>query len=81
MDMPIHTLNDLFVQLGLPAEEKDIDRFIEGHSPLPDNMRLHEAPFWNHAQASFLREEVMEDTEWAELIEQLNVRLRKVKAP
>lgn len=76
MDTGIPTLNDLFAQLGLPSETADIDRFISTHNPLPDNVPLHEAPFWTPAQAAFLKEEVSEDSEWAELIESLNVRLR-----
>jgi hypothetical protein len=76
MDTSIPTLNDLFAQLGLPSETGDIDRFIASHNPLPDDVRLQDAPFWTPAQAAFLAEEVSEDSEWAELIENLNVRLR-----
>lgn len=76
MDTGIPTLNDLFAQLGLPSETADIDRFIASHNPLPDNIRLHEAPYWSPPQAAFLKEEVSEDSEWAEVIESLNVRLR-----
>ena len=76
MDTGIPSLNDLFAQLGLPSEDGDIDRFIAGHGPLPESVKLDEAPFWSPAQAAFLREEVSEDSEWAELIESLNVRLR-----
>ncbi|HJW26828.1 MAG TPA: DUF2789 domain-containing protein [Rhodocyclaceae bacterium] len=76
MDTAIHTMNDLFAQLGLPAEDGEIDRFIAAHNPVPEGVRLHEADFWSPAQADFLREEVSEDSEWAELIEHLNVQLR-----
>lgn len=76
MDTEIPTLNDLFAQLGLPSGAADIDRFIATHGPLPESVQLHEAPFWSPAQAAFLKEEVSEDSEWAELIENLNVRLR-----
>jgi len=76
MDTGIPTLNDLFAQLGLPSWTADIDRFIATHGPLPESVQLHEASFWSPAQAAFLREEVSEDSEWAELIENLNVRLR-----
>ena len=39
-------------------------------------MRLHEAAFWTPAQADFLREEILEDADWAEAVDELNVRLR-----
>ncbi|MCW5637448.1 MAG: DUF2789 family protein, partial [Rubrivivax sp.] len=32
--------------------------------------------FWSPAQARFLREEVAEDADWAELVDQLNLMLR-----
>lgn len=76
MDAFIPTMADLFAQLGLPSEPADIESFVASHSPLPDSVPLPEAPFWTPAQAAFLKEEVQEDSEWAELIEQLNVRLR-----
>lgn len=76
MDTVIPTLNDLFAQLGLPSETADIDRFIATHNPLPDSVPLADAPFWTPAQAAFLKEEVAEDSEWAELVENLSVRLR-----
>ncbi|MBS1189245.1 MAG: hypothetical protein H6R10_1037 [Rhodocyclaceae bacterium] len=76
MEMGIPSLNDLFAQLGLPSGPADIERFIATHSPLPESLKLDEAPFWSPSQAAFLREEILEDSEWAELIEGLNVRLR-----
>ncbi|MCT7655389.1 DUF2789 domain-containing protein [Oceanimonas sp. NS1] len=39
-------------------------------------MELVEAPFWSHAQASFLKEGLQEDSDWAEVIDQLNASLR-----
>ena len=38
-------------------------------------MPLADAPFWSIAQASFLREEWLEDGDWAEVVDDLNVRL------
>jgi hypothetical protein len=37
----------------------------------------HQASFWTQAQASFLREAIEEDADWAELVDQLDVMLRK----
>ena len=42
---------------------------------MPETMRLEEAPFWSPAQATFLREEILEDGDWAEAVDELNLRL------
>jgi len=76
MDLSDHTLRVLFEQLGLPGSSAAIDAFIAQHRPLPDNVVLADAPFWSPAQAQFLREEIAEDADWAELVDQLNLRLR-----
>ena len=76
MDLSEHTLRALFDQLGLPSSAAAIDGFIDGHRPLPEDVRLADAPFWTPAQAQFLREEFDEDADWAELVDQLNLRLR-----
>ncbi len=75
MEQPIHSMSNLFAQLGLPSDRASIDRFIASHRPLPESMRLSEAPFWNTAQASFLREEIQEDADWAPVIDELNADL------
>ncbi|MCB1888868.1 MAG: DUF2789 domain-containing protein [Rhodocyclaceae bacterium] len=75
MEQPIHSMSNLFAQLGLPSDTASIARFIEHHRPLPESMRLSEAPFWSPAQASFLREEIQEDADWAPVIDELNADL------
>lgn len=75
MEPPLHSMSTLFAQLGLPSDEAAIERFIATHSPLPEDVALADAPFWTPAQAAFLREEVGEDADWAEVVDQLNVRL------
>ena len=55
--------HDLFAQLGLPDDHASIQQFIATHSPLPDGMRLEEAPFWTPAQAQLLREERLDDAD------------------
>ncbi len=77
MEPSIHRLQDLFSQLGLPNSQKDIDAFVGQHSPLADEVRLADAPFWTAAQAQFLREEIGEDADWAEVVDQLNAMLRR----
>lgn len=76
MESPIHDLSALFKQLGLAADQAAIDRFIGLHAPLPQTCQLADAPFWSPAQASFLREEILEDADWAEVVDQLDVLLR-----
>ncbi|MCB1915243.1 MAG: DUF2789 domain-containing protein [Rhodocyclaceae bacterium] len=75
MEAPIHTMSNLFAQLGLPNDEASIARFIETHRPLAEDVRLSEAPFWSQAQATFLREEIQEDADWAPIIDELNAEL------
>ncbi|MBX3680524.1 MAG: DUF2789 domain-containing protein [Rhodocyclaceae bacterium] len=76
METPIHSINNLFAQLGLPSDTAAIDNFIAQHRPLASGIELADAPFWSGAQASFLREEVREDADWAEIVDQLDARLR-----
>lgn len=75
MENPIHTLSDLFKQLGLPDDHDAIERFIARHRPLGESVRLSEAPFWNDAQRRFLEQELNEDADWAERVDELNERL------
>lgn len=75
MEPTTHTLSELFAQLGLDADARAIDQFIATHRPLPGGVALADAPFWTPAQAQFLREELRDDADWAELVDQLNVRL------
>lgn len=76
MESPVHDLSALFKQLGLAADPASIERFIGLHAPLPPSCQLADAPFWSPAQAGFLREEILEDADWAEVVDQLDVLLR-----
>lgn len=71
MESPIHRLPDLFRQLGLPDDPDSIERFLAAHRPLPAGTALADAAFWTPSQAQFLREEVSEDADWAELVDSL----------
>ncbi|WP_461516446.1 DUF2789 domain-containing protein [Porticoccus sp.] len=77
MDIDIHTLSDLFDQLGLPSTHRAVEQFVATHKPLPDEMLLHEAEFWSEAQRTFLMEAIMDDSDWAEQVDQLNALLRE----
>lgn len=76
MEKTFHRFSELFSQLGLPANEQAIGEFLTTHSPLADQTLLADAPFWSPAQASLLREELLDDADWAEVVDQLNVALR-----
>lgn len=76
MEPPVHDLSSLFKQLGLADDPASIDAFIKTQGPLPEGRKLADATFWSPAQAAFLREEILEDADWAEVVDQLNVRLR-----
>ena len=43
---------------------------------VPGYVALADAPCWTPAQAAFLREEILEDADWAEVVDQLDARLR-----
>lgn len=77
MESPTHSLPSLFKQLGLPDDPISIERFIATHSPLKPDLHLADAFFWSRSQADFLRDEVLEDADWAEVVDQLDVLLRK----
>ncbi|MBL8403705.1 MAG: DUF2789 domain-containing protein [Dechloromonas sp.] len=76
MQAPLHTLNNLFAQLGLPSGDAAIDAFIASHRPLDNGIALYRASFWSAAQRDFLKEEIIGDADWAAVIDDLNGRLR-----
>ena len=76
MESQLHDMHNLFAQLGLPSDSTAIERFIDAHSPLAEAVSLSEAAFWSPAQAAFLRDELLEDADWAEVIDELNSALR-----
>ena len=67
----VHTLPDLFRQLGLPDDAASVERFLAAHRPLPPGMALAEAGFWTPSQARFLQEAINQDAEWAVVVDQL----------
>ena len=76
MDLFLHRFSALFAQLGLPNDPAGIAEFIRAHSPLDPAIRIEDAAFWTPAQASLLRDELLEDADWAEVVDQLNAVLR-----
>lgn len=76
MSPPYHRFSELFAQLGLPADVSSIASFIQRHAPLDPRVRLEDAAFWSAAQADLLREQIVADADWAEVVDQLNLALR-----
>ncbi|MDP2008399.1 MAG: DUF2789 domain-containing protein [Rubrivivax sp.] len=77
MDTDFHRLPELFAQLGLPDDEPAIRAFIATHAPLPGDVRIEEAPFWAPAQARLLRESLCQDADWSQVVDRLDVALRR----
>ncbi len=74
MDSPFHSFENLFLQLGLSTSPEAIERFIREHKLSPDTA-LADASFWSATQAAFIRESLSEDSDWAEVVDQLNAQL------
>ncbi|WP_028453808.1 DUF2789 domain-containing protein [Chitinilyticum aquatile] len=69
-------LPTLFAQLGLPTTPAAIRAFIASHV-LPPGVALPDAAFWRASQADFLREALAEDSEWAEVVDELALLLSR----
>ncbi len=76
MESGLHTLCELFRQLGLPDDLPAMERFIAEHRPLERSIQLSAAPFWNQGQREFLQQALSNDADWTELVDQLDARLR-----
>ena len=76
MEVITNTMETLFQQLGLPHTKADIEKFIAQHRPIPPQVSLSSADFWTPAQASFLKECIKEDADWAPIVDALNAQLR-----
>lgn len=71
-----HPLSELFAQLGLPNTRHDIFHFIKMHKPLAADISLENAPWWNAAQADFIKEAYARDDDWTLVVDELNRLLR-----
>lgn len=76
MDLSTHSMPALFKQLGLPSDSASIDTFIIRHTDINRQAPLYKASFWNTSQATFLKEAVEDDADWAEVVDQLDAMLR-----
>lgn len=70
MDTSKHDLAAFFDQLGLPSNAQYINHFITTHH-LPPDMPLAQASFWSRSQAMMIAEALAEDSDWAEVADEL----------
>ncbi|MEH6471937.1 MAG: DUF2789 domain-containing protein [Halopseudomonas sp.] len=77
MDTSAHTMQTLFEQLGLPSETPQIDRFIAQHRAETGLDALEGACFWSPSQARFIQEALYYDSDWSEVVDELNTRLHQ----
>ncbi len=76
MDTSSHTMQILFQQLGLSSSEIAIENFIHNNHLGDDSFPLDHAAFWNAGQAQFIREALDQDSDWSEIVDQLDALLR-----
>ena len=71
------TINRLFEQLGLEADDQSIQSFIDENRPLAPTIALADADFWTSSQSHFIREAIAQDAEWALVVGKFDTLLRK----
>ena len=76
MDETEPTMTNLFLQLGLDADDAAIARFIGAH-PLAAGVHIADAPYWNDGQRQFLSEQLGADARWTTIVDQLNESLHE----
>lgn len=76
MEMSQPELSDLFNQLGLLSDEKNMAQFIRSHV-LGKGQSLLEAPWWSPQQAAFLAEALEDDADWSGVVDTLATLLRR----
>jgi len=76
MSNAIPRMTNLFLQLGLHAEDEAIAQFIKDHQ-LPTDISICDAPYWSEAQRQFLCEQIASDASWAIVVDQLNESLHE----
>lgn len=74
MESSFHSLENLFLQLGLDNSNESIDAFVQKNK-LAQDEKLQDATFWTSAQSAFIQECLSEDSDWAEVVDQLNLML------
>ena len=76
MDDTEPRMRNLFLQLGLDADDAAIARFIRAHQ-LPADVQIADAVFWSEGQRQFLAEQLKIDAKWTTIVDQLNESLHE----
>lgn len=76
MDDTEPKMSNLFLQLGLDAEDADIAAFIRDHQ-LAADVHIADAPYWSDGQRQFLAEQLKMDAKWTTVVDQLNESLHE----
>lgn len=76
MGSSVYCLSTLFEQLGLSGKDEDVETFIQNHR-LPEGTKVCEAEYWTPQQAAFLKESLENNSDWALIVDELNVRLHE----
>lgn len=76
MSDAIPRMTNLFLQLGLDAEDEAIAQFIQDHQ-LPRDVGIADAPYWSDGQRQFLSEQIKNDADWAIVVDQLSESLHE----
>lgn len=74
METNPHDLRNLFAQLGLSGEKRDMDAFVRSHR-LETGTAMTDAPFWSPVQAKFLGQALADDSDWSAAADELAVLL------
>ena len=74
MDTSPHTIESLFLQLGLDTSGDAVEQFIKKNQLRP-NESLMDAKFWTRSQAQFIKESWVDDSDWVEAIDSLDTML------
>lgn len=72
-----HSIAELFKQLGLQNTEDAISSFINTNKT-HNNVSVDQLGIWNMAQATFLKECIDDDADWAGIVDELNSRLCEI---
>jgi hypothetical protein len=78
MELLSPSMPSLFAQLGEANDEAAIVRFMEHNGRLRGSTAVHEAACWSLSQAAFLQDAITLDSNWAAVVDALNVQLHQI---
>lgn len=75
MECFVYSMNNLFVQFGQFNDDVVISCFIESYCLLVEDIWFYEVVFWIFLQVGFLCDVLVQDVDWVEVVDELNVCL------